>query len=247
VAAVSGASAVELQQLRDAAIAAGIATQFSPTEATLGLRELSPAGFSAQESMRLLIPVLDLAAGSLGELSPQQAAGLASQAMKAFGISIDEALISVDRMLQAVNVFALNASELPLALGTASRGAQALHQSLSETLIALGLVKNVIPGVDRALHGLGRSRRIAYRTRYFIAAAVAVAQSDLVLTLPRRPGRHLARQLDLAAYAPPLALPASDVLAPWHARLNDDPLHAWVREAVFDAANAPERALVTSG
>jgi len=53
-------------------------------------------------------------------------------------------------MLQAVNVFALNASELPMALGTASRGAQALHQSLSETLIALGLVKNVIPGVERA-------------------------------------------------------------------------------------------------
>ncbi len=150
VAAVSGASAAELQQLRDAAIEAGIATQFSPTEATLGLRELSQAGFSAQESMKLLIPVLDLAAGSLGELSPQQAAGLASQAMKAFGIAMEDASISVDRMLQAVNVFALNASELPLALGTASRGAQALNQSLSETLIALGLVKNVIPGVERA-------------------------------------------------------------------------------------------------
>lgn len=53
-------------------------------------------------------------------------------------------------MLQAVNVFALNASEPPLALGTASRGAQALNQSLSETLIALGLVKNIIPGVERA-------------------------------------------------------------------------------------------------
>jgi TP901 family phage tail tape measure protein len=100
--------------------------------------------------MQLLRPVLDLAAGSLGELSPQAAAGLASQAMKAFGISADDASISVDRMLQAVNVFALNASELPLALGTASRGAQALHQSLSETLIALGLVKNIIPGVERA-------------------------------------------------------------------------------------------------
>ncbi len=70
--------------------------------------------------------------------------------MKAFGLSVDEAAISVDRMLQAVNVFALNANELPLALGTASRGAQALHQSLSETLITLGLVKNVIPGVERA-------------------------------------------------------------------------------------------------
>ncbi|MGN6109989.1 MAG: phage tail tape measure protein, partial [Kofleriaceae bacterium] len=85
-----------------------------------------------------------------GELSPQAAAGLASQAMKAFGLSTEEAAISVDRMLQAVNVFALNANELPLALGTVSRGSQALNQSLSETLIALGLVKNVIPGVERA-------------------------------------------------------------------------------------------------
>jgi TP901 family phage tail tape measure protein len=150
VGAISGASALELQQLRDAAIAAGIATQFSPTEAVLGLRELAQAGFNAAESMALLTPVLDLAGGSLGELSPQQAAGLAAQAMKAFGLSVEEASVSVDRMLQAVNVFALNASELPMALGVASRGAQALHQSLSETLITLGLVKNVIPGVERA-------------------------------------------------------------------------------------------------
>ena len=65
-------------------------------------------------------------------------------------ISLDDASISVDRMLQAVNVFALTANELPMALGTASRGAQSLHQSLSETLISLGLVKNIIPGVERA-------------------------------------------------------------------------------------------------
>jgi TP901 family phage tail tape measure protein len=154
VAAVSGATKDELAQLRDAAIDAGIATQFSPTEATVGLKELAQAGFNAQESMKLLIPVLDLAGGSLGELSPAQAAGLASQALKAFGVSADDAAIAVDRMLQAVNVFALNASELPMALGNASRGAQALHQSMSETLIALGLVKNIIPGVERASTGV---------------------------------------------------------------------------------------------
>ncbi|MBK7537569.1 MAG: phage tail tape measure protein [Myxococcales bacterium] len=150
VGAVSGATSAELEGLRDAAISAGVATQFSPTQASLGLRELAQAGFTTRESIDLLLPALDLAAGSLGELSPQQAAGLASQAMKAFGLSTSEAAISVDRMLQAVNVFALGASELPLALGTASRGAQALHQSLSETLISLGLVKNIIPGVERA-------------------------------------------------------------------------------------------------
>jgi TP901 family phage tail tape measure protein len=154
VAAVSGATKNELAQLHDAAIDAGIATQFSPTEATVGLKELAQAGFNAQESMKLLIPVLDLAGGSLGELSPAQAAGVASQALKAFGISADDAALAVDRMLQAVNVFALNASELPMALGNASRGALALHQSMSETLIALGLVKNIIPGIERAATGV---------------------------------------------------------------------------------------------
>jgi TP901 family phage tail tape measure protein len=150
VGAISGATTTELGALRDAAIQAGIATQFSPVEATLGLRELAQAGFTARESIALLMPVLDLAGGSLGELSPQAAAGLAAQAMKAFGLSAESAGLAVDQMLQAVNVFALNASELPLALGTASRGAQTLGQSLSETLIALGLVKNIIPGVERA-------------------------------------------------------------------------------------------------
>ncbi|RKH35671.1 phage tail tape measure protein [Corallococcus praedator] len=150
VAAVSGASAEELRQLRDAALEASLSTQFTPTESVLGLRELTQAGFTAAEAMKLLEPVLDLAGGSLGELTPQGAAGLASQAMKAFGISTDKASLSVDQMLQAVNVFALSANELPLALGTAARGAQALNQELPETLIALGLVKNVVPGVERA-------------------------------------------------------------------------------------------------
>ncbi|MFM2153002.1 MAG: hypothetical protein RL199_1437, partial [Pseudomonadota bacterium] len=154
VGAVSGATRTELQRLEEAAIQAGIATQYSPTEATMGLRELAQAGYSAHDSIELLLPVLDLAAGSLGALSPQEAAGLAAQTMKAFGLETSQAAVSVDRMLQAVNVFALNADDLPLGLGTAARGAQALHQSLSETLISLGLVKNVIPGIERAATGV---------------------------------------------------------------------------------------------
>jgi TP901 family phage tail tape measure protein len=150
VAAVAQASTHELGLLREEAIRAGILTQFSPEEAVMGLRDLAQAGFNAQESIQLLIPVLDLAGGSLGELGPQEAAGLAAQAMKAFGIATADASLAVDQMLQAVNVFALSANELPLALGVASRGSQAMNQSLTETLVALGLVKNIIPGVERA-------------------------------------------------------------------------------------------------
>lgn len=150
VGAVANASAEELAALHDAAIDAGVATQFSPTEAVVGLGDLAQAGYNAQESISLLRPVLDLAAGSLGKLSPSGAAGLASQTMKAFKIPIQEAGITMDKLLQSVNAFALSAEELPLALGTAARGAGVMNQSLDETLIALGLVKNVVPGVERA-------------------------------------------------------------------------------------------------
>ena len=150
VGAVSNASAQQLQQLEDAAIGAGIATQFSPTEAVVGLQDLAQAGFDANESIALLRPTLDLAAGSLGKLSPSGAAGLAAQTMKAFSLDIDQADVAVDQLLKTVNQFAISADQLPLALGTAARGAQAMSQGLSETLIALGLVKNVIPGVERA-------------------------------------------------------------------------------------------------
>lgn len=150
VRAVAAPTADELRRLEDAALRAGVATQFTPTAAAIGLRDLAQAGFSADAALALLVPTLDLAAGSLGELTPQEAGGLVSQALKAFGLEASDATRAVDQLLQSVNVFALSARELPLALGTASRGAQAASQSLEETLITLGLVKNVIPGVERA-------------------------------------------------------------------------------------------------
>ncbi len=148
--AVTGATADEMLRLEAAALDAGVATQFSPTQAGLALRDLGQAGFIANQSLQMLVPVLDLAAGSLGELTPQEAGGLAAQALKAFGLEAEDTGRVVDQLLQSVNVFALSARDLPLALGTASRGAQSANQSLEETLITLGLVKNVIPGVERA-------------------------------------------------------------------------------------------------
>ena len=93
VAAVSDASATELQGLRDAALEAGVATQFSPTEAALGLRELAQVGFGARDSIQMLIPVLDLAAASMGQLTPETAAGLAAQTLHAFGLEVDQAAL----------------------------------------------------------------------------------------------------------------------------------------------------------
>ncbi|RTL06453.1 phage tail tape measure protein [Candidatus Dependentiae bacterium] len=150
VGAVAGASASELKDLEKAAIDAGVATQFSPNEAIVGLGDLTQSGYSATESIELLRPVLDLAAGSLGKLSPSGAAGLASQTLKAFSLSSDQAGVTVDKLLQSVNAFAISAEELPLALATVTRGSIALNQNLDESLIAFGMVKDIIPGVERS-------------------------------------------------------------------------------------------------
>jgi TP901 family phage tail tape measure protein len=150
VQSISGATAVELGQLREAALQAGVATQFTPIEGANALRELAAQGFSAKESITLLQPALDLAAASLGELGVAEAAQLSAQTMKAFGIEVSGAKMAVDQLLQSANLFALAPKDLPMAVGIGARGAQLMHQSLEETLISLGLVKNVIPTVERA-------------------------------------------------------------------------------------------------
>jgi TP901 family phage tail tape measure protein len=179
VGAVSRASADELEALSTAALDAGVATQFSPIAAARGLRELASAGFDARESIALLIPSLDLAAASFEELTPSTAAGLAAQATKAFGLSATDATSTVDRLIQSVNIFALSAGELPLALGVASRGAQTLGQSLDETLISLGLVRAVIPTTERAATAVAVAmERLANTGVQARLAGVGVAVTD---------------------------------------------------------------------
>jgi hypothetical protein len=73
VGAVPRATTAQLHMLRDAAIQAGIETRFSPEDAVAGLQSLATAGQTAEQATRTLIPVLDLAAGSLRQLGVAQA------------------------------------------------------------------------------------------------------------------------------------------------------------------------------
>lgn len=150
VAAITRATTQDLAALRNAAIEAGIATQFSPTEAIEGLKNLGQLGLNAKDSMEVLQPALALAAGSLGQLGVAEAAALAGQSMRAFNLEAGDTAFAVDKMLRATNSFALSAKELPLALGIGARGATALSASMDDVLISLGLVKNVMPSVERA-------------------------------------------------------------------------------------------------
>lgn len=90
--------------------------------------------------------------------------------------------------------------------------------------------------VDRKLGELGHRRRVVLRIRYFLAAPLVVAGTDLVLTLPRRLATYLAQLAPLRLLEPPLPLPTFRTFMVWHERSDHDPAHQWLRDAMADAA-----------
>ncbi len=98
--------------------------------------------------------------------------------------------------------------------------------------------------IDEALAKLGKKRRVAARVRYFMAAPLVIARSDLVLTGPSMLIRYFAELVPLQVLAPPIELPTYPEEAYWHQRFDADPAHAWLRALVTDAARdfgLPER------
>lgn len=106
------------------------------------------------------------------------------------------------------------------------------------------------PGVvDEALATRGLTRRIAYRTPYFVGAPQIIARSDLILTIPGSLARNMMHQLPLQMFAPPIPLPRGRIYMVFHERMKADAGHQWLRElsatctreGIEAPAVAPER------
>jgi DNA-binding transcriptional LysR family regulator len=88
--------------------------------------------------------------------------------------------------------------------------------------------------VDLALSTLGLTRHVALRVPHFLAAAMLVADSDMILTLPGRLAHLLAKRLPLALLDLPLQLAPLSPAMIWHERFHGDPAHVWVRQQLVD-------------
>lgn len=126
------------------------------------------------------------------------------------------------------------------------------HPSVKRTLslqhfVELGhilIAPRGAPGsaVDTALSALGLTRRIAVRTHTFLAAPMIAAQTDYVLTGPRRIVLPMALKYGLRTFKPPVSLKPFTIHQAWHPRVHDDPAHAWFRSLVSRCATEPSRA-----
>lgn len=91
--------------------------------------------------------------------------------------------------------------------------------------------------VDTALRALGRARRVAVRVPHFLMAPMVVAQSDMVVTLPRRVLEQFADRLHVTD--PPVDLPPIITRLAWHPRHRRDAGHRWLRTRISAALRMP--------
>ena len=86
---------------------------------------------------------------------------------------------------------------------------------------------------DERLHALGLARRVMTTVDGFAAALALARKSDLIATVPER---HTAGLRDgMVSFPIPLDLSPFTVSLLWHPRLDGDPAHRWLRDAVREA------------
>ena len=92
--------------------------------------------------------------------------------------------------------------------------------------------------VDTTLEGLGLKRKVRVETSSFVVPAWAVAESDRVVTMPRRIARMLQRTLPIVLVEPPLEVRGFRMMQVWHERWQHDPAHRWLRRSVYEVCRS---------
>jgi len=88
--------------------------------------------------------------------------------------------------------------------------------------------------VDKVLAKKGYTRRVALKVPTFLGVTRLVAQTELLVIVPRRLGEALARQERVRLLEPPVPLPPYAVKQHWHERFHNDAANAWLRNTMAD-------------
>src|SRR6201987_3760653 len=92
--------------------------------------------------------------------------------------------------------------------------------------------------VDQPLRALGQKRHVVVKFPFYIPAILAVAQTDLVLTVPRTLANVTKQISALRTIEPPRELRPFPYFMSWHPRLTNAPAHVWLRDQVRIAARS---------
>jgi len=90
--------------------------------------------------------------------------------------------------------------------------------------------------VDEILSDLGRSRIVQHTIPHFLAVPPIVVGTNLITTTPRRIAEQLGKGDGLRTYELPFPMPPHRIVQTWRRRLDDNPVHRWLRGEVRAAA-----------
>jgi DNA-binding transcriptional LysR family regulator len=122
----------------------------------------------------------------------------------------------------------------------ASHPLRSRRVSLERYLKYPHILVNVLSGqqtpVDRPLAALGKTRPVGLTMPYFGPAVLALARTNMILTIPNRMALKLAKGPAFRTMLAPSVFKRFRYEMIWHPRLNADPVHKWFRNQVLAAA-----------
>lgn len=95
--------------------------------------------------------------------------------------------------------------------------------------------------VDKVLARHKLARRAVLRVHSYLGVARIVAQTELLVVVPRLLGQALAQQEQVQVLEPPVPLPSYQVKQHWHERFNADAGNLWLRRTVAELFSAAKR------
>jgi TP901 family phage tail tape measure protein len=140
VAAVSGATGDELNQLTEMARELGASTVFSATEAAEGMTFLAMAGYDANQIMSSMPGLLDLAAA--GQLDLARAADITTNIMSGFNMEADQTQSVADMLAAAAASANTSVEQMGNAMSYVAPVAAGAGLSIEETAAAIGILSN---------------------------------------------------------------------------------------------------------
>lgn len=140
VAAVSGATGKDLENLTDTAREWGASTSFSATEAAKGLEYMALAGWDTQQMMGGIGPVLHLA--EAGALDLGRASDLVTDSMAALGLTVDDLDGYLDKVAQTSRKSNTDIDALMEAMVVAGGTFSRFNVPLEEANAFLGVLAN---------------------------------------------------------------------------------------------------------
>jgi DNA-binding transcriptional LysR family regulator len=105
-----------------------------------------------------------------------------------------------------------------------------LKEYLALSHVSVNVLAGQQPLVDRPLAELALKRRIALIVPFFVPAILAIAHTDLVITVPRCLAQNIRGMTNLPIIKPPAEIRSFQYFMIWHPRTSIDPLQAWFRE-----------------